>query len=128
MAVNSERLVVCIYSNSGIKIDVLIIFLGYALKDVAVYYIMKTNPSVFLRLGRGWDGDENSYCHVIIKQCILKNIKYSFLVHKDQTKGSNSDIPDGAYPGGTYLYPVSGECIPVMGHEPETALFCCCGL
>ena len=68
MAVKSGRLVVCIYSNSGIQINILNIFLGYALKDVAVYYIMKTNPSVFLRLGRGWDGDENSYCHVIIKQ------------------------------------------------------------
>ena len=39
-------------------------FLGYALKDVAVYYIMNTNPAVFVKLGREWDGDENSYCHV----------------------------------------------------------------
>ena len=37
---------------------------GYALKDVAVYYIMRTNPEVFRRLGRSWDDDENSYCHV----------------------------------------------------------------
>ena len=39
-------------------------YAGYALKDVAVHYIMQTNPAVFERLGRSWDGDENSYCHV----------------------------------------------------------------
>ena len=37
---------------------------GYALKDVAVHYMMKENPGVFARLGRTWDEDENSYCHV----------------------------------------------------------------
>ena len=39
---------------------------GYALKDVAVFYIMRTNPEVFSRLGRNWDGDEDSYCHVSV--------------------------------------------------------------
>ena len=38
---------------------------GYALKDVAVFHIMRTNPEVFRRLGRSWDDDENSYCHVL---------------------------------------------------------------
>ena len=37
---------------------------GYALKDVAVYNMMKENPDVFDRLGLHWDGDERSYCHV----------------------------------------------------------------
>ena len=37
---------------------------GYALKDVAVFYIMRTNPDVFFKLGRSWDDDEDSYCHV----------------------------------------------------------------
>ena len=37
---------------------------GYALKDVAVWYMMKENLEVFERLGRTWDSDENSYCHV----------------------------------------------------------------
>ena len=39
-------------------------FSGYALKDVAVYWTMKTNPEVYARLGRAWDGDDQSYCHV----------------------------------------------------------------
>ena len=39
-------------------------FSGYALKDVAVYWTMKTNPEVYARLGRAWDGDDKSYCHV----------------------------------------------------------------
>ena len=34
------------------------------MKDVAVSYIMKTNPDAFARLGRKWDGDELSYMHV----------------------------------------------------------------
>ena len=39
---------------------------NYALKDVAVKYLMKENPEVFERLGRKWDGDEKSYMHVRI--------------------------------------------------------------
>ena len=39
---------------------------GYALKDVAVFYIMRTNPEVFSRLGHNWDGDEDSYLHVSV--------------------------------------------------------------
>ena len=37
---------------------------NYALKDVGVKYLMKENPEVFERLGRKWDGDENSYMHL----------------------------------------------------------------
>ena len=40
--------------------------LGYALKDCAVHYVMKTNPDVFAKHGLTWDGDEKSYCHVRI--------------------------------------------------------------
>ena len=42
-------------------------FPGYALKDVAVFYIMRTNPQIFTKLGRSWDDDGDSYCHVISK-------------------------------------------------------------
>ena len=42
-------------------------FSGYALKDVAVFYIMKTNPQIFTKLGRFWNDDGDSYCHVISK-------------------------------------------------------------
>ena len=45
---------------------VITVFSGYALKDVAVFYIMRSNPEVFSRLGRNWDGDEDSYCHVSV--------------------------------------------------------------
>lgn len=53
--------------------------LGYALKDVAVFYIMQTNPAVFVKLGRSWDGDEdeNSYCHVSLPILMLRlSIQY----------------------------------------------------
>ena len=40
------------------------VILGYAIKDVAVRYLIEKYPAVFERLGRKWDGDENSYCHV----------------------------------------------------------------
>ena len=30
-----------------------------------MFYMMKENPEVFARLGRTWDGDEKSYCHVM---------------------------------------------------------------
>ena len=47
-------------------INILLILPGYALKDVAVFYLMKTSPDVFAKLGRTWDEDEQSYCHVSI--------------------------------------------------------------
>ena len=40
---------------------------GYALKDVAVFYLMRSYPEVFTSLGRNWDGDKNSYCHVRLR-------------------------------------------------------------
>ena len=40
---------------------------GYALKDFAVFYLMRSYPEVFASLGRNWDGDENSYCHVRLR-------------------------------------------------------------
>ena len=62
MGARSELIVVCIhFVNKKILIKK---YAGYALKDVAVHYIMQTNPAVFERLDRTWDGDESSYCHV----------------------------------------------------------------
>ena len=50
-----------------------ILYSGYALKDVAVKYIMDTNKEVFANLGRHWDGDENSYIHVRLSFCCFMN-------------------------------------------------------
>ena len=51
--------------------------LGYAVKDCAVYWLMKTYPDVYARHGRKWDGDELSYCHVGINSLNL----FDLLLH-----------------------------------------------
>ena len=84
---------------------------GYALKDVAVFYIMRTNPDVFFKLGRSWDDDEDSYCHVRMETCSLPSFILTFiLVLEDQAKGCHQEVSHGVDPCRTYLSPVSREC------------------
>ena len=73
-----------------------IYYAGYALKDVSVYYIMKTNPSVFDKLERKWDGDENSYCHVSDLPILLM-LFLTFPVLENKTERCYKKIPHGTH-------------------------------
>ena len=55
--------------KQNIATDLILICIShtvYAIKDVGVFYLMRTYPDVYRKLGLSWDDGDNSYCHVCI--------------------------------------------------------------